>query len=270
MDCEKLHAFADGELPAAEVPAFKEHLGACPACQSELRDVMALEALWLGLAQTRRSSWTHAVVEVTPTGAATPVRSGRRAPPWAWKAGLAAVAASVLVAFTARRNGRQPEEALADARPFAARVVSQLANQHRPLRLMRGAPGAERPRLETLAQLEASGDEPELGAVYLLAGSLDQAELHLRRGPPSAAVANNRAVLAMQRGRWEEARALLLAVLAAIPDHRQARWNLALLYQETGDRGAAAAGFDALAADGEPGWSSEAAARARDLRQDPR
>lgn len=47
--CDKLHAFADGELPIDEVPAFERHLVECPACQEELKSVMMLEALGYGL-----------------------------------------------------------------------------------------------------------------------------------------------------------------------------------------------------------------------------
>jgi anti-sigma factor RsiW len=47
--CEKLHEFADGELPPEEVPAFELHLIACDTCQAELQDVMLLEALGQGM-----------------------------------------------------------------------------------------------------------------------------------------------------------------------------------------------------------------------------
>src|SRR5690348_10366096 len=113
MHCEQLHAFADGELADAEVPAFQEHLADCRACQSELRDVMLLEALWLGLAQRKRSSWTHAVVTTVPAAPAEPParrRAGRRPTPWAWKAGLAAAAAAILVPFTVRRSGEHGQD----------------------------------------------------------------------------------------------------------------------------------------------------------------
>jgi hypothetical protein len=55
MDCEKLHAFADGELRADEVPPFEKHLARCTDCQSELRDVMLLEALCAAAAPARSS-----------------------------------------------------------------------------------------------------------------------------------------------------------------------------------------------------------------------
>ena len=47
--CDKLHSFADGELPIDEVPAFERHLVECSSCQEELKSVMMLEALGYGL-----------------------------------------------------------------------------------------------------------------------------------------------------------------------------------------------------------------------------
>ena len=47
--CDKLHAFADGELPIDDVPAFERHLVECSTCQEELKSVMMLEALGYGL-----------------------------------------------------------------------------------------------------------------------------------------------------------------------------------------------------------------------------
>jgi anti-sigma factor RsiW len=43
--CADLHAFADGELPVAEVPSFLEHFCDCGGCQSELEAIFALKAL---------------------------------------------------------------------------------------------------------------------------------------------------------------------------------------------------------------------------------
>ena len=43
--CERLQAFADGELAFAERPAFHRHLAACLACQDALESAMMLDAL---------------------------------------------------------------------------------------------------------------------------------------------------------------------------------------------------------------------------------
>jgi hypothetical protein len=44
-DCQSLNAFADGELAAADHPRFLDHLGQCTACQTELVELLLLEAL---------------------------------------------------------------------------------------------------------------------------------------------------------------------------------------------------------------------------------
>jgi cellulose synthase operon protein C len=274
MDCEKLQEFADGELPAAEVPRFQEHLARCSACQGELHDVMRLEAL----GPARSPSGTHwayvpSVViapshttEITRIGVAR-VASRARSLPWAWKAGLAAAAAAIVVVLVERRQRTNPvDELLADVRPFAARVVYPPADRYRPMRVMRGEPDRRVPSIEALARLDASGDKESLAAAYLLAGVDRHAEATLAHAPRSAASDTNRAVLAMQNGHWDEARALLEAVLAANPRHAQARWNLALVCEHLGEPAAAARAFDAVVALREPGWSDEAAERARGLR----
>jgi cellulose synthase operon protein C len=43
--CHELHAFADGELPPSERPRFHHHLGDCDACQTELGELLLLDAL---------------------------------------------------------------------------------------------------------------------------------------------------------------------------------------------------------------------------------
>jgi hypothetical protein len=249
MDCERLQAFADGELPDAEVPAFQAHLAACQTCQSELREVMLLEALWLGLAQRKRSSWTHAAVATVATAVAPPpsAREGARPRPAAWarRAALAGAAAAVLLPLTLRRTGAGVDAA-ADGRPLAARMVPGLAYPDRPWR-----PGRDARCPVAAAGLPVPGDQPELVAACLRAGAADQ---------------TSRAVLAMQRGDWHQARSLLLAVLAATPGYPEARWNLALVYEKTGERAAAAATLAGPAKDGEAGLSVDSAERARAAR----
>lgn len=43
--CDRLQAFADGELPMAERPAFHRHLGQCAACQEALESALMLDVL---------------------------------------------------------------------------------------------------------------------------------------------------------------------------------------------------------------------------------
>jgi len=190
-----------------------------------------------------------------------------RVHPWALKAGMAAAAAAIVVMLVERRQASRPvDDLLPEARPFAARVVYPPADRYLPLRVMRGEHDQLQPSIDVQAHLAARGDSEALAAVYLLAGADRQAELNLSRAPRTATSDTNRAVLAMQGGRWHQARALLEGVLARNPRHPQARWNLALVCEQLGEPAAAASAFDAVAAQREPGWSEEAARRARDLR----
>jgi hypothetical protein len=299
MDCQKLHAFADGELPAAEVPRFQQHLARCRWCQGELHDVILLEALGPALAPSRvgtqaapppeshrgRSGtlsgfqvsvpqWAPAppvLMMPHPAGAISRIGVARaagrgRARPWALAAGMAAGVAAILMILIERRQSSNPDDLLPNARPFAARVVYPPADRYRPLRVMRGEQDRPSPSIEALGRLAAGGDEETLVAAYLLAGVDRQAEAILSRTPRTATSDTNRAVLAMQSGRWHEARGLLEAVLVVDPHHPQARWNLALVCEQLGDPAAAARAFDAVAVLREPGWSDEAAERARGLR----
>jgi cellulose synthase operon protein C len=92
--CDKLHAFADGELPVEEIPAFERHLVGCASCQTELQDVMLLEALGQGLVDAAGPS--------EPTHAITRARAMR----WAVAAGAAAAVAAICTAW--RWRARRP------------------------------------------------------------------------------------------------------------------------------------------------------------------
>jgi anti-sigma factor RsiW len=87
--CEKLQAFADGELSPAEIPGFQHHLVDCRGCQAELQDVMLLDALGLGLGPVP--------AEIVPAPAPRP-RWRRRS--WiVW--GLAALAVAAIAVLLA-------------------------------------------------------------------------------------------------------------------------------------------------------------------------
>jgi hypothetical protein len=201
-------------------------------------------------------------------------RAGLRARPsrrqWTWVGGL--VAAVVLLAAGVALERRPADPAIADLlsgdqRPFAERLAYPAADHHRDLRLMRG-PEATRPLpLGVVARLDEAGDYEGVAAACLLAGMNDQAELYLNRAQPTDAVAVDRAVLAMRRQRWPEARSLLEAVLARQPRHPQGLWDLALVQEQLGDRQGAARTLDQVAALREPGWAAEAARRADELRR---
>jgi hypothetical protein len=273
MHCEKLHAFFDGELPADEVPLFQHHLVGCAACQDELREVMVLEALCASLRPTTSRHFATVAPPEAPSSKSIPppIAGPRRAcgaGPWDWKAWLAMAVASILVAAAARRQAKNLGEALlTEMRPFAARVSWDPADRYRPLRVIRGVRELRVVPFDTVARLQASGDDEGLAVAYLLAGVEDDAEVSLSRAPRTAGADNNRAVLAIQRDRWQEARLLLEALLVANPTHAQARWNMGLVLEHLGERAAAARAFEAVAALQEPGWSEEARQRAEALRR---
>jgi hypothetical protein len=269
--CEKLHLFADGELPPEEIPSFERHLIRCSSCQNELRDVMLLEALGGGLSE-------QAVPDAERAADITPLhRPGKRALParrsWGWPAGLVAAALLLVMGaiFEWRPAGGQLADLVqGDSRPFAERLAYPSADHHHELRVMRGGEGATTPpplNIKALSRLEDAGDYEGVAAAYLLAGVDAQAKSYLDRAPKTPSVEVDRAVLAMREQRWSEAAAGLEAVLAREPRHPQALWNLALVRQHRGDRAGAAAAFDQVAGLGEPGWAMEATRRAGELRR---
>src|SRR4051794_7663672 len=99
MDCEKLHAFADGELPSADIAAFQRHLLGCPSCRHELREVLILEALYARPSPVALTSWARAAPPPSRHRTARP----RHRTPWAWRGAVAAAAAVVVVAAVRRR-----------------------------------------------------------------------------------------------------------------------------------------------------------------------
>jgi anti-sigma factor RsiW len=71
--CDKLQAFADGELSATERPAFHRHLAACPDCQRALESALMLDALASTFSERAESGEDHPA----PIEPATPPPSGR-------------------------------------------------------------------------------------------------------------------------------------------------------------------------------------------------
>lgn len=118
---------------------------------------------------------------------------------------------------------------------------------------------------QMLARLQQQQDHRALAAVYLNDGDLLGAEMALGQAGQSVAVNSDRAVVALERGRFAEALQLAEAVLAASPDWKPAMWNRAVALQGLGRRADAARQFSTLAAGGEAGWSEEARRRAAAL-----
>jgi anti-sigma factor RsiW len=79
--CEKVQAFADGELSHKEATPFRRHFVACVRCQSELAEVMLLEALGQRLRPRPTPVMGLPVLESSGPGAPSSARrdSSRRA-----------------------------------------------------------------------------------------------------------------------------------------------------------------------------------------------
>jgi len=154
-------------------------------------------------------------------------------------------------------------------RPLEARLSVAVADGHRPHVPSRAPAGTPVP-LRELARLEAQGDRSGIAAAYLVHGDPQQALAHLSHAPASPGRESDRAVAAFLLNRHDEALSLLDGALDAQPRHPQALWNRALVLRELGLTLLAASAFEAVAALGEPGWSTEALEHARALREHER
>ncbi|NMO17379.1 CHAT domain-containing protein [Pyxidicoccus fallax] len=286
--CNRLYLFLDGELGAVDEENFRHHLARCEPCASGLHEAMQLELLGqYALRDVAPAKAGPTLVALDGAGAPEPEpvfesapERHRRVPWWRprmpWAVGAAvALAASVagLVFLTASPRAAPREVWLAQApsRRLEARVAYAPADGHRPYSPMRSGSEASQAApplpLRELADLEERGELHGIAAAYLVRGDLRQASDFLQRVPPSPDRDCDLAVIALEQGHPEEALALLEGVLRQVPHHPQALWNRALVLRELGLTLLAAEAFEAVAKQGEPGWSEEALIRARALRQ---
>jgi cellulose synthase operon protein C len=262
--CEQVHAFVDGQLGPEEADRFRFHLPDCATCQVEMNRIIQLDA---------------AVQDVLepPRRTLRPVRTEAFRPRWSVRAGprllllATAVAVGGLVLFSRLPFPSRDEGAWltqAPTRTLEARLAWPAADRHRPYETLRsGRSGSgSSPPLRELARLEEAGDYEGLAAAWLLAGEPAQADSWLARSGDSPAADNDRAVLALERGEYAEALALLDRVLRSQPEHPQARWNRGLVLERLELPMSAARDFERIAALGEPGWADEARQRAETLR----
>jgi tetratricopeptide (TPR) repeat protein len=267
--CKKLYRFLDGELEAGDEEHFRLHLALCRACASGLHDAMQLEMLSV---QALCGAVAHNDAPPPPRGLAKPLRLSL--PRGRWAQALGAILAMGLGALAATLSGGfRPPTAWregASARELEARVAYPAADRYLPYVPARSgavAPVVEAPvPLRALAALEARGDLHGIAAAYLVRGEMRQAAAFLSRSEPSADRDSDRAVVAMEAGDLRGALVLLEGVLRRVPDHPQALWNRALVLRSLGRPLQAAEAFEAVARQGEPGWSEEAGIRARALR----
>lgn len=181
------------------------------------------------------------------------------------------VAAAVLGFSGLRRSPDEQEAAWLSSEPvrfMEARLSHPGADRHRPYHAAaRGQGGASaRAPLEVLARMEKQGDLRGLAAVYLLRGATDLASSYLERAGDSPEVFNDRAVIALAKGDAAGALSLLDQAFQRQPRSAQALWNQGLALRELELWALSAEAFEAVAAQGEPGWADEARSRAQAMR----
>ncbi|MCY1047750.1 CHAT domain-containing protein [Corallococcus sp. bb12-1] len=268
--CEQLAAFVDGELTPEEAQAFSVHLADCSECQAGLEDQVQASVAVQAAADARPAQRPQ------PAPVARPEARPRFRPSWDRRrvAGFAAAAAAVVLAVLAVvrpwRGTEAPRElpfALASARPLEGRPSHPALEGYRALATMRsGTAGRMELDLAKLAALEQRGDPHGIATAYLASGDFERAERILEGLPPSPAVQGDRALAALGLGLPERALGLLDAALETAPDDARLHWNRGLALQALSLELASAAEFQRVARAKEPGWSTEADARADGLR----
>ncbi|NOK15648.1 CHAT domain-containing protein [Corallococcus carmarthensis] len=273
-----LPAFVDGELPPESQDGFRAHLVSCQVCWARFHELLQVDMLGrMALAEVAEAREDPAEPGPLPPEATVTVTPPRRPPVWPRVAGLALLLA-LLAVWTTLSTREAPASWLTPGptRPLEARLTYAALDGHRayvPLR--RQAPGAAPLPLRELATLADRHDWQGIATVYLLAGDPRQALAYLRSAPVSPDLDSDRAV-AMALGRagppeqtaLDEALALLDGVLLQRPDHPQALWNRALVLRDMDLPLLAADAFEAMASQGEPGWSTEARTQAHRLREE--
>ncbi len=190
--------------------------------------------------------------------------------------GLAVVglgAAAAVLGIRGMREGSDEQEASwiapGAARTMEARLSHPGADRHRPYHAeVRGQRGAfTRVPIEVLARMEKQGDLRGLAALYLLQGAPDLASSYLEQAGDSPEVFNDQAVITLAKGDAVSALTLLDQALQRQPRLAQALWNQGLALRELELWASSAKAFEAVAAQGEPGWADEARARAQAMRE---
>lgn len=271
--CDKVELFIDGELSPEEAQAFRDHLPGCSACQERFTQLLVLDRL--GGRYVTQQSGREPLREVPPPR--DPVR--RRRPHWHMAAlgaaGAILVAALVLLILRSPGPRAQDLPELAwnphGRALMAPRLSEPRADRYRPVaaQLMGGASSSERlPRAE-VERLEEQKDYRALAAVYLAWNrpeqALDALELLDASSPD---VQSDRAAILLSQRKYVDALHVLDPLLAAHPEHRQARWNRALTLEGLGLSLLAARDFQELAQQNEEGWAQDARGRAEKLLSD--
>lgn len=276
MSCDHLHAFLDGELSSDEADGFRTHLAGCPACQAELPRMMALIGTLDEHGTAAPADRPGASSSSSERAMPAPVRlPWRRRPLLAVAIGGAIAMAAAASLILSRRPSRPATTVAwvapaASSRPSIARLAYPGASAYHPYAPTRGTPAtAPTIALATLADLERQGDWYGVAVVSWWRGDRDAAARYFGMAAPSPDALVDQAALALSGTETialAEALAVFDQVLRRDPRHPAARWNRAQTLAQLGLTRSAADALEAIAADGEPGWSDEARQTAATLR----
>jgi hypothetical protein len=267
--CDNIELFVDGELAPEQAEAFRQHLPDCTRCQREVTDLLQLKLLaHRHLEQAEEDAVPAPLARIPPSAWRRPVIFV----PAALAAGLMVLVAVRFLLPSASMPRRDVWLAQRSERLLEARLSHPGADVHRPpaAKMMSGAGHAEELQLEAMAWLERE-DPHGLVAAYLVRndqGLVSQARAKLEKLGRSPDLDNDRAVALLLQGKPTEALQLVDGVLEKHPGHRQALWNRGLALRELELPLLAAQAFSEVAALKEPGWSEEAAQKAKALRRE--
>ena len=269
--CIDLEAYLEDALASSERERFEHHLVDCAACQSALDDVLQLLAA--GSELSRRADRPRAAAI-----AKRPLLRRLTAGRWLAAGAAFAAAATVLLVLQLRQPAIEDQvfASLAPRRSFVQRLPYAPLDRYRAYDVDRGAQRTESIPITLAAEVARRRPPAALAAVLLATGDVRQVEASLTgTGSGAGAVAGRdddleiiRAAVAIERNRPGDALVHLDAVLARSPANGPALWNRAVALSQLQLPLTTAEAFDEGAKLGEPGWSSEAAWRAFDLRWD--
>lgn len=278
--CSDLTSFADGELDSARAAAFRDHLRTCDACQAGLLEALQLSAQLstIELEPTRKRAAARAL-EAAAQAIFHAAHSGAEALAVRWKRiaqwGTGVLVTSGVAIGAITIFGHSPTNVFAEqrSRPGEIRFAYADAAGHRPLRdAKRGAgnagDNAQRISFAALSALEQRGDKHGLAIARAWNGEKPADVLdELSTLPPTESVRSDRAaleVMATSNDNMQPVLAELELLMKSrdIPAARAARWNYALVLSRLELPLSAAAAFQDIANDREPGWAEEASERA--------
>jgi hypothetical protein len=277
---EEIEAFAAGELSPVDAERIAAAIAESETAAAELEECLQLRALLAGAENDAAAPRSEGeVISLAAIRAArTPPSDtrGARRRVLAIVAVGAILAAAAIVVLVVRRSDKRVDHTVAvdlrrelgPNRALVARLAWPEADGYRPYDVARAGTASVREplSLELRARIERLGDRRARIAANLLAGDLEAARAAARDGD-GADAESDRAAIALASGDAEQALVHAAAALALAPAHPQARWNRAAALERLELDASAAVRFAEIAAAGEPGWATEAAARAEVLQK---